>query len=632
MAVDAQEGSLVVSGLPEDHVKIKATIDQMDREDAEGQRPALKVHRVTVGSVTNVYRSLAILFRDDTTVQLSLDMDNDAVIAVAAGAKQERIAELIKSIEDAARQDAQSTIELYSLRNVDSDSALEILEQMLDKQGSKADLSLDELSNQLVAIARPEVHEQITKLLEQLRGEEPELEIYDLKYVDPTSAETAILRQFADDGAGAPGVDIDPLTQQLFVSATAEQQQKIRELLIKMGETSLALLRGRSSQNMRTVPFRGDAKAALEEVRRIWPKLRDNEIRVISPDQPLPPQAPAETKPAAPNKSTSQRAHPPFATELASVVQSCSPPRPPSPFQFISLQSDESPDDKPTDEPAAPPDDRHSKVAPAKTTTPPPPRKAPSDAPTPPPASQPSPTSAPIYVVPSDGSITIVCDDPEALEQFEKLLRAMSGSTGEIGRNISVYELKHSNAVEMAEKLRELYDTRRTSWRLGTTEVTIVPDERLNRILVQGNRIDRETIEGLIRVLDTEEGTASKPQIVPVRFAEATEVAEVVREVFRSQMNRYTGGSSGSTRSSARSHVTPEVAVDPATNSLIVMAPAPLLDEILKLITSLDEAAEENPARHLKIIALQKTNATRVEEALQRILKSSSPRSPRPSR
>ena len=76
----------------------------------------------------------------------------------------------------------------------------------------------------------------------------------------------------------------------------------------------------------------------------------------------------------------------------------------------------------------------------------------------------------------------------------------------------------------------------------------------------------------------------------------------------------------------------PEIAVDPATNSLIVMAPSPLLDEILKLITSLDEAAEENPARRLKIITLQKTNAARVEDALQRILKSGAPRAPRPSR
>jgi type II secretory pathway component GspD/PulD (secretin) len=616
MAVDADEGTLVVSALPEDHQKIKATIDQMDGEDGGGRRPALKLHRVAVGSVANAYRALSVLFRNDATVQLSLDLDNDAVVAVASAAKQERIVEVIKALEDAAREDAESTLELYSLRNVDAESAQEILQQMLDKQGSKADISLDEISNQLVAIARPEVHEQIAKLLEQLRGPEPELEIYDLKYVDPYSAEMAIFRQF-DDDALAPEVSTDPVTQQLFIRATAEQQQKIRELLIKMGETGLELLRGRSSQNMRTVPFQGDAKAALEEIRRVWPKLRENEIRVLSPGQPLPPQAPADapaTQPA-PNKSSSRRVPPSFATG--------------SPFQFVSLQAGESPDDKPIDEPAAPPDDPTAK--PPTTTAPPEPNPTASDPPAPP-APAPPAAPAPLYVVPSDGSITVVCDDPEALDQFEKLLRAMSGTSGEIGRNISVFNLKHSNAIEIAEKVRELYDTRRSTWRLGTTEVRIVPDERMNRILVQGSRIDRETIEGLVRVLDTEEGTASKPQIIPVRFADATEIAEVVRDVFRSQLSRSAASSTSGTRVSALSRVTPEVAVDPATNSLIVMAPSPLLDEILKLIASLDEAAEENPARRLKIIALQKTNATRVEDALQRILKSGSPRAPRPSR
>ncbi len=660
MAVDAQEGSLVVSGLPEDHVKIKATIDQMDGEDAEGQRPALKIHRVAVGSVTNVYRSLALLFRNDATIQLSLDMDNDAVIAVAAAAKQDRIAELIKSMEDAARHDAESTMELYSLRNVDSTSAMDILEQTLDKQGSKAELSIDRMSNQLIAIARPEVHEQITKVLEQLRGEEPELEIYDLKYVDPSSAEMAILRQFTDE-ARAPEVSTDPVTQQLFIRATAEQQQQIRDLLIKMGETGLTLLRGRSSQNMRTVPFQGDAKAALEEIRRIWPKLRDNEIRVVSPDQaPPPPAAVPKNKPA--KNKTSQRSAPPCATEFASVVQQPLPYSPPTSTTSVRPTASEPPaasvpvgrnkvprssvaaqNDKPADEPAPAPDGRPQKTTRRKTTAPSPPRKAPSEtSPTPPPETprpesprpeSPRPESpAPIYVVPSDGSITVVCDDPEALEQFEKLLRAMSGGTGEIGRNLSVYELKHSNAVEMAEKLRELYDTRRTSFRWATTEVRIVPDERLNRILVQGNRIDRETIGGLIRALDTEEGTGSKPQIVPVRFADADEIVQVVREVFRSQMTRFAAPSSNGFRSSSRSRVTPEIAVDPATNSLIVMAPSPLLDEILKLINSLDQAAQENPARNIKIITLQKTNTRRVEDALQRILRSSPTRAPRPSR
>jgi len=616
MAIDTREGTLVASALPEDHLKIKATIEQMDTEDADGQRPALKIHRVTIGSVSNVYRSLALLFRTDPTVQLSLDVDNDAVIAIASGAKQERIVELVKSLEDAARQDALSTIQLYSLRNVDSRSVLRILGQMLDKQDGKADLSIDQLSNQLVAVAPPKVHEQIAKTIDQLRGDESELEIYDLQYVDPASAEMAIYRQFTDDGARAPEVSIDPITQQLFIRATAEQQQKIRELLIKMGETRLALLRGRSSQNMRTIPFQGDPKAAVEEIRRIWATLRDNEIRVVEPDQPLPaPAARGNEKPADPPKAAEARPpeenKPPAADEPSadekpatnekpagkpraksrekSVSQAGNPAS--AAFQFVAFQAGE-------DDSAPPPE-------------PPPP--------------------APIYVVPSDGSITIVCDDPEALEQFEKLLRAMSGTSGEIGRNISIYLLKHSNAVEMAEKLRELYDTRRRSWRLGGSEVVIVPDERLNRILVQGSRIDRETIDGLIRALDTEEGTASRPQIVPVRYAEATDVANVVREVFRSQLTRTTAGTTAAaaTRTSSASRIMPQVAVDEATNSLIVMAPSPLLDEILKLVNNLDESAEQNPARRLRIISLQKTSAARVDEALQRILKS---RSPRPAR
>jgi hypothetical protein len=70
--------------------------------------------------------------------------------------------------------------------------------------------------------------------------------------------------------------------------------------------------------------------------------------------------------------------------------------------------------------------------------------------------------------------------------------------------------------------------------------------------------------------------------------------------------------------------------VDQATNSLVVMAPAPLLDEILHLITRLDEAAEQNPARNLKIIPLQKASASRIEAALQRILHSRPSRSARP--
>jgi len=66
--------------------------------------------------------------------------------------------------------------------------------------------------------------------------------------------------------------------------------------------------------------------------------------------------------------------------------------------------------------------------------------------------------------------------------------------------------------------------------------------------------------------------------------------------------------------------MTPQVAVDEGTNSLVVMAPSPLMEEITELANTLDEAAGNNPARRVKIIPLEKTDASRVQRALEQIL------------
>ena len=169
------------------------------------------------------------------------------------------------------------------------------------------DLSLDSWSNQLVAIARPDHHELIRETLEQLRREEPELEIYDLEYVDPTSAEMAIAADFQEEGFyNAPQVDVDPITQQVFIRANPEQHQRIRQLLIKMGETRLQLLGDRSTGTMRVIPFRGDLEGAIAEIQRIWPKLRENEIRVVTPSVALPPPAETQPKPEAPKAAPAE--------------------------------------------------------------------------------------------------------------------------------------------------------------------------------------------------------------------------------------------------------------------------------------------------------------------------------------
>jgi type II secretory pathway component GspD/PulD (secretin) len=229
MAVDRNEQTLVVSAVPEDHDRIRAAVEAMDSEDGEGQRPSLKVHRVEVGDVASVYRSLYTLFRNDASVQLSMDTRNDSLIAIATEAKHERIQEIIQAVAQAAQEDADIAMELYPTKNIDSTAAMEILQQMLDRQGARAELSYDYRTNQLIAIAKPEYQQLIRETLDQLRGEEPLLEIYELQFVDPMSAQLAISRQFSDEGFYGPEVDTDPVTDQLFVRATEEQHQTIRD-------------------------------------------------------------------------------------------------------------------------------------------------------------------------------------------------------------------------------------------------------------------------------------------------------------------------------------------------------------------------------------------------------------------
>jgi len=466
------------------------------------------------------------------------------------------------------------------------------------------------------------------------------------------------------------------MTEQLFVRASEEQQKEIRDLLIKMGETKLKFLEGRDGRAMRTLRLQGDVSKALEEIQRLWPTLRDNEIRIVSPDTPVPPSkpAPAAEKPAdkaavaapaklkSPKKKPADKAARAPAGKPAAAKQSADKPvEPPKEkaapkksvegkadnpkrakgkaaaakanakdrsrkttmrddaawgndwFFVAHIQSGEATEEetekpKPSADDAEKPTDQNPPVPAAKQT-----EETEADSPAKPP---------PLFVVPGDNSVTIVSDDPEALRQFEELLRTLLPGSAEIGRNISIFELENSNAIEVAERLRELFSSSLSSWRRGTLPVAIVPDERLNTIVVQGSRIDRETIEGLVRVLDSDQGEGAKPRLIPLRFADAGEVASVIQDVFRSRMTPTTSRSRTST--SVRRQ-TPSVAVDEKTNSLVVMATSPLLEEIVELANTLDQTAGENPARRVKIISLKKANASRVEEALQRILNSRSP-------
>ena len=102
--------------------------------------------------------------------------------------------------------------------------------------------------------------------------------------LETSTAERAIRQLFANDTLHGPDVDVDPATDQVFVHGTSEQLKKVRDLLIKMGETGLKEpTAGAAAGPIRTIPFRGDARSALEEIQRLWPQLRKNPLHVVAP-------------------------------------------------------------------------------------------------------------------------------------------------------------------------------------------------------------------------------------------------------------------------------------------------------------------------------------------------------------
>ena len=76
-------------------------------------------------------------------------------------------------------------------------------------------------------------------------------------------------------------------TRRLLVRGTPAQIAQIQSLLEKLGETAdaaLALTAEASDRSVRVLPITGtEAQAVLEQIQQIWPSVRSNQIRTVTP-------------------------------------------------------------------------------------------------------------------------------------------------------------------------------------------------------------------------------------------------------------------------------------------------------------------------------------------------------------
>lgn len=172
--------------------------------------------------------------------------------------------------------------------------------------------------------------------------------------------------------------------------------------------------------------------------------------------------------------------------------------------------------------------------------------------------------------------------------------------------------------------------------------ITVVADSRLNRVIAQGTTRDIELVENYLKIIDKDSSlieieTYGTSHVIELSHANATEVAEVIREAYGDRVagsnkavgpNQQPGQPRGQQPqpkkpedSSSQAKKTPSgkapeskptrspepkmtIAVHEKTNSLIVTAPEALFRDVAKLAEQLDDRSKKS------VVVVPTTNVT----------------------
>jgi general secretion pathway protein D len=195
------------------------------------------------------------------------------------------------------------------------------------------------------------------------------------------------------------------------------------------------------------------------------------------------------------------------------------------------------------------------------------------------------------------GNMLLVVDSAINIQKLMGILELIDNDQRR-GGGEAVF-LKNASAESVANVVREWLGSRDKSQRATGQGVTsasgslIVPDTRLNALILFGSDKDKDDIKKLIATLDVVPPTSSsKVNVFYLENADATEVAKVLDGVVKGVTVTAGGGSQPASSAPQQSPfeggkitITP----DKATNSLVIMASPTDYQNLLQVIQKLDK-------------------------------------------
>ena len=597
-SVSEQGYHLYAVASEQQHKRIDVAVKKM-QEDLAAGNPVVLVYSLLGLDADAVEDSLQEMLYD-TSVRATADAANNALLVKASLKDHQLVNEVVQKLKDGTASDSKTALKVYRVGFVDSDAAMIALDALFADDPILPSFSIDFWGRQVMAVATDDQHQRIAAAIKQIEGEPQMIQGYKLEKVDPLTAMNAI-NSLYEGTSDRPQVNIDDRTQQVFVRGFRQQVDAVRELLVGMGETNLDG-RAESQATFRVFQVQGDSEKTMEQIKKVWADLNDNPLEVISPEQ-LEQQQREDDQPTKIDNRSDARVRNPSVDRFRT--------------KFIAAPQQRGATNRAT--PAPPEEQAEGRPAAAEQR-----RKA----------------KPPIVAVPSDGKITVMSDDPEAIRNFERLLRLIpqTSDTRQAG-NFSVVMLNEASAVQVARMLERLIRGMPESELSGFSGVQVAADDRLNAVVVHGRRHERENVEQLLRILDSsnvrDSLAADVPTIFQVKNTDAKRINSILQTIYKTQLQ--TGGRSrditipetvdpavaGVLKQINATNAAPllTLEVDDVTNSIVILAPKDLRAEVARLISDLDERAVASSARGVSIIKLKKMNTDAVEETLQKLLR-----------
>ncbi len=555
-------------------------------------------------------------------------------------------------------QPEQLQLESFSIEGANPDTTLQVLQTLLAGLPGVR-MTLDPNTNKVIALATPSQHKTIAATLEQLSADAKKLEVISLKRTTPATVALLVAKLWPLPAEGeeseyeGPVVDGDATSMKLWIRGTQSEIDQIRDLVAKLEGDDEAADANRST--LRLIPFAdADAESVLNHAELLWPGIGDNRIRIVTPSALTPsmPQMPIRRAEEQKRENVAppeddHKPEPAPDTDKQNTQASLPVPD----LQFVSFQK---PNNDTADLPGKEP--FKSKPADAK--------------------------SSDIVVTVTAAGIMISSQDLDALDRFEQLLREIMAARPATGQP-TVFFLKYAKAESAATLVKQILGIKpeRSSGdpvdALGdmagamganlfggllglggddglaaTGEMTIVPDTRLNALIVKANMADMSIMQRLLTVIDRESSpedvqTSGKPRLIPLIHTSAEDMMAIVKAQYadrlmttssgnRNQQNqrggnnsaeqlrRLFGGGGGGGRGGGNNSV-PEVreerpklvvGVDSRSNSLIVTAPEPLFQEVKALVTALDQAGFDS-TEVVRVVSPQNATVTVIQKSLQ---------------